>query len=120
MRITQSYGNQLVDGILNLMREMGIWQGETKAPRKPIISKSPDDVSFLNAAKSGVFIPSVKHWVHLHKGEQIGRIVDPLTGRVLDEITSPVDGILFTIRDYPIVDEGSLIGRLLRSECLGE
>ncbi|MBQ8664444.1 MAG: succinylglutamate desuccinylase/aspartoacylase family protein, partial [Mailhella sp.] len=28
MRITQSYGEQLVTGILNLMRHMGVWKGE--------------------------------------------------------------------------------------------
>ena len=49
MRITRSYGDQLVDGILNLMKKMGIWTGETAMPRKPIISKNPEDVSYLNA-----------------------------------------------------------------------
>lgn len=118
MRITKEYGNQLVDGILNLMKEMGIWEGETKAPRKPIISKDPADVTFFNASTGGLFVPSVKHWQKLKKGNEIGKIIDPLTGTVLDEIICPIDGILFTIRDYPIVDEGSLIGRLLREEVL--
>lgn len=114
MRITQEYGNQLVDGIFNLMKEMGIWTGDVKAVRKPIISRDPDDVYYLNAEKSGVFIPTVKHWEHLKKGELIGRVVDPLNGKVLSEVISPTDGILFTIREFPIVDEGSLMGRLLR------
>lgn len=118
MRITKCYCNQLVDGIMNLMREMGIWQGETKQPRKPIVSENPEDVSFLNAAKAGVFVPEVKHWERLKKGDHIGSIIDPLKGEVLDKILSPVDGILFTIREYPIVDAGSLIGRLLRKEVL--
>lgn len=118
MRITKSYCQQLVDGIFNLMREMGIWQGETIEPRKPIISQNPDDVSYLNASTSGVFVPNVKHWEHLKKGDHIGSIIDPLRGKVLDKILSPVDGILFTIREYPIVDEGSLVGRLLRDEAL--
>lgn len=118
MRITRAYCDQLVDGIMNLMREMGIWQGETKQPRKPIISENPDDVSFLNAAVAGVFVPEVKHWQRLKKGEHIGSVIDPLKGEVLDRILSPVDGILFTIREYPIVDAGSLIGRLLREEVL--
>lgn len=43
--------------------------------------------------------------------------MDPLSGMVLDEVLAPVDGILFTIREYPIVDEGSLMGRLLRKEA---
>ena len=116
MRITKSYGDQLVDGIFNLMREMGIWKGKTKEPRKAIISEDADDVAYLNASRGGVFVPCVKHWEELNKGDLIGKLIDPLKGEVVDEIISPVDGILFTIREYPIVDEGSLIGRLLRKE----
>ncbi|MGN0497332.1 MAG: M14 family metallopeptidase [Lachnospiraceae bacterium] len=116
MRITKEYGNQLVEGIFQLMKYLGIWQGKVKRPRKPIISKDPEDVSYLNASVGGLFIPKVAHWEKLKKGELIGQIIDPLKGEVLDDVISPVDGILFTIREYPIVDEGSLIGRLLRKE----
>ena len=106
MKITKAYGDQLVDGILNLMKKMGIWTGDASTPRKPIISKNPEDVSYLNAKVSGIFLPSVKHWVELKKGDMIGKIVDPLSGKVLDEVVVPVKGILFTIRDYPVVGEG--------------
>lgn len=116
MRITQSYGNQLVDGILNLMSKLGIWEGAVEKPRTPIVSRNPQDVSYLNASTGGLFVPKVKHWEKLRKDEVIGLIVDPLCGRILDEVKAPTDGILFTIRDYPIVDEGSLMGRLLRKE----
>jgi len=118
MRITKAYGEQLVDGIFNLMSKMGIWTGEAKPSRKPIISRNPEDVSFLNATAGGLFIPDVKHWESLNQGDRIGRIIDPLSGKVLEEVLSPVDGILFTIRDYPIVDEGSLIGRLLKKDVV--
>lgn len=117
MRITKTYGDQLVDGIFNLMKSLGIWQGNVKRPRKPIISKDPEDVSYLNASVGGLFIQNVHHWEELKKGDLIGQIIDPLSGKVLDKVLSPVDGILFTIREYPIVDEGSLIGRLLRKEA---
>lgn len=117
MRITRSYGDQLVDGIFNLMKKLGIWTGEGHATRKAILSKNPEDVSYLNAKVSGIFIPVVEHWVELKKGDLIGKIVDPLAGTALDEVTAPVDGILFTIRDYPVVGEGSLMGRLLRKEA---
>ena len=116
MRLTREYGNQLVDGIFNLMNEMGIWTGDVTEVREPVISKDPDNVCFLNASSSGLFIPEVKHGASLKHGDLIGKIVDPLFGRVLDEVRSPIDGMLFTIRDYPIVDEGSLMGRILREE----
>ena len=114
MRLTKAYGDQLVDGIFNLMKEMGIWTGDVTEVREPVISKDPDDVCFLNASSSGLFIPEVKHGARLYKGDLIGKIVDPLCGSVLDEVRAPIGGMLFTIRDYPIVDEGSLMGRILR------
>lgn len=117
MRITREYCMQLADGIMNLMKEMGIWQGAAKAPRTPIVSQSPEDVSYLNAPVAGIFVPRVKHWETLKKGDLVGCIIDPLQGEVLDEILSPMDGYLFTIREYPVVDAGSLIGRLLRKEA---
>lgn len=114
MRITRSYGDQMVDGIFNLMKRIGIWEGETAAVRQPIVSRNPKDVAYLNAATGGLFVPAVRHGAKLEEGELIGRIINPLSGGVRDEVRAPMEGMLFTIREYPIVDEGSLIGRLLR------
>lgn len=121
MRLTLEYGDQMVDGIFNLMKKLGIWSGEVKDVRKPMVSKNPEDVSYLNASASGLFVPAVKHGARLADGELIGKIVDPLNGKVLDEVRAPQAGMLFTIRDYPIVDEGSLMGRILKEEvCIYE
>ncbi len=114
MRITRSYGDQMVDGILNLMKKLGIWEGETAAVRQPVVSQNPKDVAYLNAATGGLFVPAVRHGAQLKEGDLIGRILNPLSGGVRDEVRAPMDGMLFTIREYPIVDEGSLVGRLLR------
>lgn len=116
MRLTKVYGDQMVDGIFNLMKELGIWSGEVAPVREPMISKDPDDVSYLNATASGLFVPEVSHGARLSEGDLIGKIVDPLCGEVLDEVIAPQGGMLFTIRDYPIVDEGSLMGRILKEE----
>ena len=117
MRISQHYGNQLVDGIFSLMSSMGIWEGACTAPREPIISSDREDVSYLNATAGGLFIPRVQHREKLKEGELIGEIVDPLKGIVLDEIKAPCSGLLFTLRDYPVVDEGSLLGRMLSEKA---
>ncbi|MCC8169297.1 MAG: M14 family metallopeptidase [Oscillospiraceae bacterium] len=112
MRITKSYCNQLTDGIFSLMKELGIWDGDTIETKEPIIS-TDGSVNFINAASYGIFVPSVLHWMDVKKGDHIGDIVDPLNSVVLDRIESPCDGIVFTLREYPVVNEGSLIARIL-------
>jgi hypothetical protein len=96
------------------MKQMGIWQGGVEDVREPIVEKEADSVVFFNAPQAGVFIPSAKHWELLEAGEEVGCIVDPLRGEVLSRIVSEDRGILFTIREYPVVGEGSLVGRLLK------
>ncbi|MCD7832716.1 MAG: M14 family metallopeptidase [Lachnospiraceae bacterium] len=115
MRITKEYGNQLTDGIFRLMKEMGNWTGPAPEVRTPIVSENPDDVAFLNAPVSGIFIKTRSHGSMLKTGDEIGRIVDPLRGTLLGVITAPVDGWLFTVREYPVVDEGSLLARILQN-----
>ena len=118
LRITKAYGDQLVDGILNLMKEEGIWRGETAAVRTPIICDDPNAVLFINAPSSGIFLPCVRHWTDVREGEHIGDIVDPLSGTVRSALYAPVNGRLFTIREYPVVNSGSLVARIL--ERLGD
>lgn len=114
MRITKGYCEQLADGLMNTMKALGIWQGEVKPVREPIVEDREDGVVFFNASKAGIFVPEAKHWTALAKGDKVGSIVNPLTGELLDEIRTQESGILFTIREYPVVDEGSLVGRLLK------
>ena len=112
MRITESYGEQLTAGIFNLMKEMGIYKGETAETKKPIIGRD-GQVSFLNADNSGIFLPKAKHNSKVEKDEEIGRIINPIAGTVKEVLTSPCDGWLFTLREYPVVYSGSLIARIL-------
>lgn len=114
MRITKEYGDQLTDGIFNLMKKIGIWKGDVPQVRTPIIGRDEDNcVSFVNADKSGVFLPDVKHWTDVKKGQEIGKIINPLTGDIEESLISPIEGKIFTIREYPIVYAGSLIARVL-------
>jgi len=115
MRITKDYGYQLTEGIFNVMKNMGIWTGPVEEVREPIVS-TDGKVSFINAEVSGVFVPVVNHSRHVAAGQHIGDIVSPITGSVLHSVDSPVDGLVFTLREYPIVYEGSLLARILGGE----
>lgn len=110
MRITKSLGDQLVAGVLNLMRTMDMWHGDISPVRKPIVCNR--EVTFLNSPCSGIFVKALDVGSNVKRGQSIGCIVNPLTSEVLDDLKSPVDGWLFTIREYPVVDQGSLVGRI--------
>lgn len=113
MRVNHGYGNRLVTGILNLMHHMGLWK---EAPEEQLISKPilsvADEVSFVNADASGVFLTDIRNNIIVEPGEELGCIASPLTGEVLQHVTAPVHGLLFTLRAYPVVYQGSLLARI--------
>lgn len=112
MRLTRAYGDQLLTGILSLMSHLGMWDAPVMPVAPPIVS-SDGHVSFVNAGRSGIFIPSVDHASHVEQGQKLGDVVDPLTGDICETLESPASGLLFTLREYPVVYEGSLIARIL-------
>ena len=115
LRITRVYGDQVVEGIFHLMREMGLWSGPVSPVREPVIS-SDGEVEFIRAEHAGIFLPDIAHRHYLRKDEKIGDIVDVLTGKVVQEIVAKKGGMVFTLREYPFVYEGSLIARILEQE----
>ena len=115
MRITQAYGKKLAAGLLRLMKRLGIWSGPVEKVTEPIVS-TDGRVGFVNANAPGIFIPLVEHWMNIHEGEILGLITDPTDGRVLEEVKSPCNGLVFTLREYPVVNPGSLVARVLDVE----
>jgi predicted deacylase len=120
MRITESFCTQLVDGILNLLRELGMWSGEAGQPhmRQPLVSKD-HGVGFLNSDAAGIFIPRAAHGSHVNTGDSIGMVIDPLTGAIVEETLAPCAGLLFTLREYPVVFGGSLLARIMEDSKNG-
>ena len=87
--------------------------GDDSPLLEPIVCKG-NRVTFLNAECSGVFLTELRTGKMIKEGQSIGKIVDPLTGSVLSDVVSPIEGFLFTIRAYPIVYEGSLMARIFQ------
>ncbi len=115
MRITQEYCRQAFDGIINLMVHMGIWKGEAPAVREPVTSVNRD-VGFVNSAAAGIFVPCVEFGSEVRKGDHIGDVLDPLTSKVTEKVEAVCDGLVFTLREYPVVYGGSLLARILEPE----
>ena len=112
MRINHDCCEQLIYGILNLLRKMQMWHDEKEYKVKDPVLSIGDSVSFINAEKSGIFITESHINTKVTKGQRIGMIVSSLTGEILEDVIAPVDGLMFTLRAYPVVYEGSLLARI--------
>jgi predicted deacylase len=117
MRITPAFTEQLLVGIVNVWRSLGVLAPDLELPvpsHTPLVADD-SNVHYLNAATSGLFVPDIEHWMAVRKNQILGRIVSPLHGGTLAAVRSPVDGILFTLREYPAVYEGSLMARIMET-----
>lgn len=112
MRLTKEYGMQLLNGILNLMKQEGIIVTDEEFESREAFSSEVGEVFYINSPTSGLFVPELNHCEVIKKGDKVGMIVNPLDGRILDTIYAPSHGILFTLRAYPVVYEGSLLARI--------
>ena len=100
-------------GTKTLVVEMG--DVEIPKIREPIVSLD-GAVGFINSPAAGIFVPEISFGSTVEKGDIIGKIVNPLTGSTAENAVAPCSGLLFTLREYPVVYGGSLIARILRQE----
>ena len=110
-RINNEYCQQLIEGIFNLMTELEVWDDAPVNVRNSIVS-TEGKVSFISAAGSGIFVSSINSMGTIGMGTHIGDIIEPITGKVIQRIESPTDGIIFSLREHPVVYKGALIARV--------
>lgn len=113
MSYTSEFAEQLTDGIFCLMKKMGMWTGAAITPREPVYSDQDSDMTALVSKMAGFFVRKVDCGQRVQKGDLLGEIISPLEGKILAQIKAPCAGLLFTLREYPIVEIGSTLGRLL-------
>jgi len=100
-------------GLKNIMIDLGMISGKIILPKKQTVIKwIPDeDKISARASKGGIFLPKVKIGDRVKKGSILGIIYSPRTFEEIANITSPQDGIIFSIDEDPIVVAGQSIVR---------
>lgn len=109
----------LFQGILNFMKAEGILKDHRdKKPenKTKIRIYQPDEEISVRTSTAGMFLKEVKVGSHLKKGQKIGEVRDLYSGKRLEELTSPGDGSLITLRQYPIVYEKEPIALILSAK----
>ena len=98
----------LFQGIVNFMVAEKILK-DNKTIRHEKNNKSQfyatkDEIPVL-ANSAGMFLKEIKVGATVHTGQQIGETLDIFSGKRLEKIKAPVDGLIVTLRQYPIVYE---------------
>lgn len=119
MRLTAGYAEQLMTGVLHLWRSHGVLAGDVELP--PLVHQprvlEDSDIRYLNAPTAGMFVPRVAHGSQVLEDELLGHILSPHQGEPLAEVRAPAAGTLFTLREFPLVYEGSLMARIAVAEA---
>jgi len=95
-------------GIWNIMKAMGIIDGELEADG-PLCTIYDAGVVVWKPAIDGLFIRDRKFGDKLKAGDVYGRLVDPYTGDLLAEMPTPKDGIVIPSgQEWPTVGATSI------------
>jgi uncharacterized protein len=113
LRIHKNYCDQIVLGMLNLLQQTGTIEfpeplAEVAAPKLV----QPEYVAMIQANHAGLFIKQAEVGQTVNQGEKIGNLIDPVGGQVLEEVFSPCQGLLFTLREHPLTGKGAPLARI--------
>jgi len=90
-------------GIVNLMRHLGMVEGELEPPKRRVVVERFLPVE-VRSPVEGLFLPFKDPGAEVKKEETLGRLVDTLRLEEMD-VKSPMDGVIFRIgRGRPHTD----------------
>jgi uncharacterized protein len=106
--LNRSQCEALFQGIVNFMVAEKILKYNKTIRREkntiPQFYDTNEEIAVL-AHSAGMFLKKIKVGTTVHAGQQIGEILDIFSGKRLEEIQAPADGLIVTLRQYPIIYE---------------
>lgn len=109
----------VIEGIFSKMKAMGMWTGETIAPKAAgdiLCVRDDRNLCRVTCQFPGMYVPENCIGLEVTKGQKLGIIIDALRGEMLEEITAPAGGLVFSQRSYSVVYPGTELARLGRKE----
>lgn len=115
LRIDRNQSDRLFSGLMNLLRETGVLnipaEDSADEDRAPLVIY-PRQVAQSCAQHSGMFLSEIQPGDWVRKGDCLGQVVDTTRGDILQTVEAPEDGLLFTLREHPLVYQGALLARI--------
>lgn len=105
LRLRKQVVDTGLDGILRVMKHLGMREGAPEIVNEPIIIKSS---SWVRAKYAGLHHMLVRNGAKVEKKQLLGLITDPY-GQFEKQIKSPSDGYVIGINNYPVVNMGDAL-----------
>jgi predicted deacylase len=114
LRIEPDFVDRLFHGMMHLLHHRGVLASlpsSIPSPPSPQVVY-PRGVAQACAKHSGLFVSRVELGQRVGEDEIIGQVLDPVNGVVLENVIAPGNGLLFTLREQPIIHLGALLARV--------
>ena len=114
LRIEPDFVDRLFHGMMHLLHHQGVLTSlPSNIPMAPVPQVIyPRGVGQACTKHSGLFVSRAAVGQQVSEDEIIGQILDPVEGTLLEEVTAPGNGLLFTLREQPAVHSGALLARV--------
>jgi len=97
-----------VRGVLNVAKWLGMIEGQVEyAPRYRVVQQA--HLTQVRASKGGALIFKVKSGERVAKGQVLAEVYSPRDFSVLEQVLSPMDGLVIMTADNPVVHTGELV-----------
>jgi len=98
--------------ILRFLNKMGIIKHEMHGGFNSSMITESDLLPIMSDA-SGILYSLKNAWDEVKKGDLLAKVLDPFTGKVLSEVSSPVSGTLFFAHQKPLIQEHTVLFKIV-------
>lgn len=102
-----------VDAVLRFLSSVGVVEHKMATPGFQSSFLDEENLVSIKAHRAGLYVRTRRAGNAVKAGEVLATILHPYDGRVLEEVRSPNDGIIFFSHHRPLVLQNALLYRIL-------
>lgn len=114
-RMDKKSAEAAIGGIFTFLQKQGILEYQRHEGCLSRVVKDVD-MATVRGKKPGLFEPLVKVGDEVEQGQKLARILDAAEGEVIEELVSPVKGILFFMHGEPLIYANTAVCKVVARE----